>query len=262
MLQLLVLGTHGAFRQAPGEYHTNALVMDGSSTYLIDAGATVIEALAAANVQPPAVDGVFVTHVHGDHVGGIEELAFRKYYLEWQKLHVVAPDDVWEELFCYLDTTLTPFNAWDGSISHRLNDIIDISRIPLTITGRTLPFSPDMDSTMEFVGEPVVHVPGKPCCAYTVRDRSTGAGFWWSGDTVFCPDAIEAAACFVGTLFVDCHAKPAWPGTVHTHIDQLQMLTQETQEKIRLIHYGSDVSALPFPSDVLRPAVAGELFKF
>lgn len=264
MLQLFILGTHGAFCDAADEFHTGALVTDGNSSYLIDAGSTVIRALAAAEMKPDIVDGVFVTHVHGDHVGGLEELAFRKYYLQKKKLHVVAPDDIWEDLHCYLDMGLTPFNTWDGGISHRLSEIIDISRIPMAKDGRSLPFCPDMDSAMEFHSEPVLHIPGKSCCAYTVRDIRTGNSFWWSGDMVFQKEILASVADneAVKAMFVDCHPKPAWPGTVHCHIDQLQTLPDKAQEKIHPIHYGSDAGALPSSGNALLPAAAGVLYRF
>jgi len=260
MLQLIILGTHGAFVENGEQYQTAALITDGRTNYLIDAGFTILPALSQVGIALSTVNGVFVTHVHPDHVGGIGDLAFRKYYMEKTKLHVVAPDDVWEELHCYLDAILTPFNTWNGRISHRLSEIVDISRVPVDRDGRSLPFSPDMDSTMEISSEPVLHIPGKPCCAYTIRDRKSGKAFWWSGDMVCQQEILEAVAAddTVDTMFVDCHTAPAWPNTVHCHLDQMHALPLFVTTKIKLIHWGTGDPTVPSDTPY---AHIGDIFK-
>jgi ribonuclease BN (tRNA processing enzyme) len=64
------LGTGDPF--APGgRLQTCILVESGDARILLDCGATALVGLARAGIDPATIDAVLLTHLHGDHFGGL-----------------------------------------------------------------------------------------------------------------------------------------------------------------------------------------------
>ena len=66
---LITLGTGDAFGSF-GRAHSGLLVRTGRNCLLIDPGPASLVQMRKAHVRPSAVDGVLITHLHGDHVAG------------------------------------------------------------------------------------------------------------------------------------------------------------------------------------------------
>ena len=73
-MKITALGTGGAFTKY---YHNNYIVELKDSTVLIDAGTTLRYSLPAAGYQETDITDIIITHLHSDHVGGLEEFAQR-----------------------------------------------------------------------------------------------------------------------------------------------------------------------------------------
>jgi len=70
-MELLVLGSSDAFNGA-GRCHASYLLRDeGASPLAIDFGATTLLALHRAGLTGPELGAVLITHLHGDHIGGL-----------------------------------------------------------------------------------------------------------------------------------------------------------------------------------------------
>jgi ribonuclease BN (tRNA processing enzyme) len=65
-----VLGAGDAFGSG-GRRQSSYLVQAPSATFLMDAGPTVLAALKDARVRSDTVDFVLLSHLHGDHFGGV-----------------------------------------------------------------------------------------------------------------------------------------------------------------------------------------------
>lgn len=73
-MKITFLGTsHGV--PAADRYCSSAMIETGDSVYLIDAGAPTIDLLIRRGVNLDAVKAVFTTHLHGDHVFGVIQMA-------------------------------------------------------------------------------------------------------------------------------------------------------------------------------------------
>ncbi|MGH7899147.1 MAG: MBL fold metallo-hydrolase [Candidatus Binatia bacterium] len=69
-VQLIVLGAGDAFGNG-GRRQSSYLVRGSSATFLMDAGPTVLAALQDAGRDCNEVDFVLLSHLHGDHFGGL-----------------------------------------------------------------------------------------------------------------------------------------------------------------------------------------------
>ncbi|MDF2725216.1 MAG: fold hydrolase, partial [Paenibacillus sp.] len=75
MMEIRMIGTGSAF--AKKYFNNNALVTYNGYTLLIDFGITGPLAMYQMNVPLDVIDGVVVTHLHADHIGGFEEMMLR-----------------------------------------------------------------------------------------------------------------------------------------------------------------------------------------
>jgi ribonuclease BN (tRNA processing enzyme) len=69
-MRLTIIGCGDAFG-AGGNLQTSFLVRAAASTFLIDCGASTLIGMRRLGLQPNDVDTVFVSHLHGDHFGGL-----------------------------------------------------------------------------------------------------------------------------------------------------------------------------------------------
>lgn len=69
-----LLGTAGGPPPHPGRSQPASLLQIGGKTYLIDAGENVGQQLLRAGVVPSRVDAAFLTHLHWDHILGLDYL--------------------------------------------------------------------------------------------------------------------------------------------------------------------------------------------
>src|SRR5215468_10035453 len=69
-MRLTIIGCGDAFG-ALGSLHTSFHVRSSASTFLIDCGVTTLIGMRRLGLQPSDIDTVFVTHLHGDHFGGL-----------------------------------------------------------------------------------------------------------------------------------------------------------------------------------------------
>ncbi|MCP5370242.1 MAG: MBL fold metallo-hydrolase [Hyphomicrobiales bacterium] len=69
-MRLRFIGCGDAFGSG-GRFNTCFLVDDDHGRFLIDFGVTSLVALKKAGIDPNSIDAIFVTHLHGDHFGGL-----------------------------------------------------------------------------------------------------------------------------------------------------------------------------------------------
>jgi ribonuclease BN (tRNA processing enzyme) len=166
------------------------------------------------------IDHVFITHVHGDHVNGLEGVAFYKRFAEGKRLHLYTTPDVravlWDQRLRAAMETL-----WDGTEYRTLgfDDYFDFGLSPWEQELEIGPFQITLRRTKHHV----------PTAAMRVRvgDRTLG----YSSDTAFDPELIQ----FLSGSDVIVHETNYGPA--HTAYSDLLSLPRDLRERMRLIHY-------------------------
>ena len=69
-IKVTLLGT-GAPPPVMHRFGPSILIEAGGQKYLVDAGRGALQRLAQARVRWQDIDGVFLTHLHGDHIYGL-----------------------------------------------------------------------------------------------------------------------------------------------------------------------------------------------
>jgi ribonuclease BN (tRNA processing enzyme) len=69
-VQLTVLGSGDAFG-AGGRLHSAYFVESPEATFVVDCGSTVLQGLRRRGLDPARIDFVLLSHLHGDHFGGV-----------------------------------------------------------------------------------------------------------------------------------------------------------------------------------------------
>ena len=69
-MKLHILGCGDAFGSG-GRNQSGYLIEAGQRLFLLDCGPTTLLAMKRAGIDPLALEAIFLTHLHGDHFGGI-----------------------------------------------------------------------------------------------------------------------------------------------------------------------------------------------
>src|SRR3972149_6744542 len=88
-MRLTIIGCGDAFG-AGGRLQTSFQVRSPRSTFLIDCGASTLIGMRRLGLEPNDIDTVFITHLHGDHFGGLLWLLIVPLYVHKRPLSVVV----------------------------------------------------------------------------------------------------------------------------------------------------------------------------
>ena len=80
MVRVTVLGSGDAFGSG-GRLHSAYLVESTQRTFLLDCGPSVLQGMKRVARDPSKLDFVLLSHLHGDHFGGVPFL-FMEYLYE------------------------------------------------------------------------------------------------------------------------------------------------------------------------------------
>ncbi len=220
-MKITMLGTGSAFAKAFN--NNNAVIETDGRLLLVDCGITAPRALHELGYGFNDLHAVLITHIHADHIGGLEEFAFQMKFVYGRK-----------PILYIADTLVQPI--WEHSLrgglqqedAETLRDFFDVR--PLAVGPRHT-LMPGLE--VELV--PTRHIPNKPNFSMLFNGF-----FFYSGDTVFDPDLLASLVGERGVevIFHDCQLHP--PGVVHACLPQLLTLPAELQKRIYLMHYGDD----------------------
>jgi ribonuclease BN (tRNA processing enzyme) len=84
-MRIQVLGVGNAFAS---RYYNTSFLVESERRHLVDCPPCVLRLLSERGIDPAAIDDVIVTHIHGDHVAGLETLLLWKKYVQRRRVRV------------------------------------------------------------------------------------------------------------------------------------------------------------------------------
>jgi ribonuclease BN (tRNA processing enzyme) len=97
--RLLVLGSGDAFNSY-GRNHSNYLLQGSGTSVLVDCGATILSALETNKIDHNSISEIIISHLHGDHYGGLPYLLLSGLYnqIRTTPLIIRGPRDTQERV--------------------------------------------------------------------------------------------------------------------------------------------------------------------
>ena len=179
MACLTCLGTSDSFGSA-GRHCAGYLLESAASRILIDAGPGILTALKARQIDPATIDGIVLSHLHGDHFGGVPFLLLDAIYdtPRSRTLSIVGPpttrrrvENLFVALYAEREGRELPFPVeWVELEDGRSTEIADVAVEAFRV--------PHMDDAIS-LGH---------------RLRTAGRALVYTGDTPWTDDLLRAAA--------------------------------------------------------------------
>ena len=169
--ELLILGC--GHSESDTLFNNNALVTNDKGKLLIDCGYTIKPALQAQGLTLQDIDAVFITHVHADHMFGLERLANEGRYKYRKKARLMLHHELYDELW---HQCLKGVLGKNGEGENELSDYFDLVLLH--------------NDEFELFGNQyqlhrVSHTPGKVCFGVLINQS-----VFYSGDTVAVPELL------------------------------------------------------------------------
>jgi len=211
-MRLIIVGCGDAFGSG-GRFNTCFWLETAKTTLLVDCGATSPVALKTRNLDFDRVEGVVLSHLHGDHFGGLPFLLLEAQLLTRRKrpLTIAGPPGTRDRIMAALEV------FFPGATANQWRFPLEIVEIvpgePADILGHRV-------ETTE-----VVHRSGAPSTAVSITDGARS--FAYSGDTEWT-DALVQVAAGADLFVVECYAyQGRFPGhlsweTIEARLPQLR----------------------------------------
>ena len=225
-VRLRFLGSGDAFGSG-GRLQTCLCLEGPGSPVLIDCGATALVAMKRAGIDPRSVGHVLVSHLHGDHFGGIPFLVHDGQFTRRESPLVVAgPPGTPERVTAAMEVL---FPGSSRTVRRFTTDLVELA-----------PGIPTLVGSLTVTGFPIEHASGAP--SYALRVESAGRTVAYSGDTEWCAGLVAAARG--ADLFV-CEAY-TFEARVRYHLDHATLarnLERIGARRVILTHLGPDMLA-------------------
>ncbi len=232
-MKLQFLGVGGAFAPISIGNSNLLLTSDAGKRLLIDFGTTGPYILRD-ELQIPFtdIDGIYVSHCHSDHIGGLEQFAFSRYFLpsaDKTRPKLFGVPEIFDEM-------------WNRSLRGGLDSV---QGKMMTLTDY-FDCQPMTHGTFEWEGYvfeavPTVHI----VSGYTIKHSyglffkpayGPGKSVFFTTDTMFAPDLLSRYYAKADLILHDCETLPFRSG-VHAHIKDLITLPAPVRRILHPYHH-------------------------
>ncbi|MBB4285344.1 MBL fold metallo-hydrolase [Roseospira goensis] len=228
-MRFFFIGTGAAFTMADDNFQSNAILeSEAGERLLIDCGTDARRALKAAGLGRGDVSAVYISHLHGDHVGGLEWLGFTTYFCPDTArlplyIHEGLVDALWH------NSLKAGMEVLDYGYGH-LGDFFDVRPLPA-------------DGGFVFGGlrlglVPLLHIHSGEAVmrSYGLMMEAPIGRVLFTSDCLHQPETLMPAYRAAHLIFHDCDTGPHCGG-VHAHYRDLRTLPADVKAKMWLYHY-------------------------
>ncbi len=228
-MKLQFLGSGSAFTVGANNYQSNMLLInDDEEKLLIDCGSDARFSLYECGYTYKDIQNVYISHLHADHVGGLEWLAFTRYFdKNCDKPNIYLDkgivDDLWNKV---LAGGLSSLEDIDANLSTYFNvkEISDIHAFKWA--GKEI----KLVQTFHFMSNAAL------CPSFGLMFKTNNLTVFISTDTKFDKDHFSEYYQKADIIFHDCETTPIKSG-IHTTYDELKTLDPAIKSKMWLYHY-------------------------
>ncbi len=163
-IRVVFLGTGDAF-SAGGRNQSAYLVQHPQVTLLLDCGATILASLNRYGISTEPIDGILLSHLHGDHIAGLPFLLMHYMYVEprTRPLRILGPEglegrikQLYEAMYPGDASAPFPFELDFTEVRLRQKYAVDILRIE-PFRARHQDNRPSYGYTLELDGRKIVY---------------------------------------------------------------------------------------------------------
>lgn len=232
-MKIRFMGVGSAFT-TPDYYQSNMLITARSGKrMLFDCGSDARHYLRRAGFHDSQIsreiEAIYVSHLHSDHIGGLEWLAIVTYFNPGDRPHLYCERKLMKEL-------------WENSLRGGL-EVSEGKLMHLSDYFVCHPVEEKAGFEWEDIRFELVkleHITGfyKNMYSYglILTDLESGKRAYISSDVKFRPQLIAEIAGQVDVIFHDSETTVV-PTGVHTHYSELVTLPPEVKAKMWLYHY-------------------------
>lgn len=228
-MKMTFLGTGSAFTIGDGNFQSNMLLTsDSGRRLLIDCGSDIRFSLFDQGLKLFDITDVYISHLHADHIGGLEGLAFSTFFaphIPRPKLYISISlvDDLWSR----------SLSGGLGSIEGQITNIhtyFDVNAI-----GRNGGFV--WENTHFQLVQVVHYMDGfNVVPSFGLMFTVKGQTVFLTTDTQHAPNQIGRFYAMADVILQDCETAPFRSG-VHAHYEELRTLPADVKAKMWLYHY-------------------------
>lgn len=228
-MKLIFIGAGSAFTTGDN-YNSNMLLVDqkNDKKLLIDCGSDARHALFDLGYTYKDVNDVYISHLHADHVGGLEWFALtNKFDPKPKKPNLYAHAHVLKQL--WTNTLAGGMRTLQGVIAD-LEDFFIVHKIS---ENGSFEWN---DGHFQLVQ--MIHIVSgfEFMPSYGLIFTINGTRIFITSDTQFAPLQLLDFYKNVDIIFQDCETSPI-PSGVHAHFNELVTLDESIKKKMWLYHY-------------------------
>ena len=227
-MKLTFLGAGSAFTTGTDNYQSNMLLEFKDKSMLVDCGTDIRYSLDDYGVMYSQITDVYISHLHADHVGGLEWLAFKSYFdkkCPKPRLHIM-PDLVnmlWNNV---LKGGLSSLEGICATLDTYF-DVMLINNNKFNLL--------DLDISVHATDHIYSNHKKMPCyglCFHTNSDKK----IFLTTDSKYTPEKFSNLFDKSTMIFHDCETSNFKSG-VHAHYSELVTLPLNIKNKMWLYHY-------------------------
>lgn len=253
-MKLIFLGSGSAFTVGEGNYNSNILLhKDKAHNLLIDCGTDIRFSLFDQGFDYTHINDVYISHLHADHVGGLEWLAFSCHFNN----PVLKPrllisdllvDDLWEHV---LKGGLSSLQNEKANLNTYFN--VEVFKNNQPFYWESIIFNPlQVLHTLE-------HNKITPCFGLFFTINVTKILF--TADIQFYPALMMSYYEAADIIFHDCQTKKR-KSSAHSQYYQLKTLPLKIKKKMWLYHYNPERKQQPHKDGFKGFVEKGQVFNF